>query len=326
MAINKTLQRRKTRRHPLYLDGFMHLSHFFNDDAKKLDRLKNHWLHFCVWSISKSGRSANTLQDVDRDYVILYGNYLYDEFLSGRYSSTFVVSSAIAAINTLMKSVQPSWQKVSSKKDCGVDPKSYISNKKPLLTPEGLPDIASLAGYLFDLQCSLGLEMRDALSLNLRVALREGRTHGYIKVDSWRTGARRLVPCRPAAIKSLGEGIAALRLQKTLPQPWGYEQFLLAHNHIAGQKGYSTNNARGVYVRDRYQELTGLSTSSLSGVQDADPIIHLSNRLGISLSEAKHLDKQTRQTIAKEIGVLGTTFVDANLNNQTTATFRKEKS
>ena len=315
--MDKTLRRHKTKRHALYIDGLAQLAKFCGDDSKMLSRFSNQWLIFCIWSITKGGNELNSMSAVTRNHITRYGQSLKDEFLVGRYASTSTPSSNIATMNTLMLLARDGdWEKVRPIQDCGLEPHSYIPKKKLVLTDEGLPDMNSLAGYLLDLQFSLGVVIREALSLDLRVALREGRTDGHITVYSWRTGSRRLVPCRPSAIKALGDGIAARRLQKILPKHWEYDEYLSAHNKIAAKQGYSTNTARGVYIRERYQEITGISAPNISGIQNAEHIHNLAKHLDKSLSEAKRLDKHVRNTIAKEIGVLGAEFLASYLDKQ----------
>lgn len=61
-------------------------------------------------------------------------------------------------------------------------PFSYSPNEILNLDKGRLPDIQSLVGYLLDLQMSLGLTVREALILDLKAALIEGRTTGLIAI------------------------------------------------------------------------------------------------------------------------------------------------
>lgn len=84
-----------------------------------------------------------------------------------------------------------------------------------------------------------------------------------------------------------------------------YDDFVAAHRKLAARKGYFTNTARGVYVRERHQELTGLSAPCVAGLDQAAHLQALAKQANKTLSEAKGFDKNTRHIIAKEIGVLG---------------------
>jgi hypothetical protein len=77
----------------------------------------------------------------------------------------------------------------------------------------------------------------------------------------------------------------------------------VAHNKLAARKGYSTNTARSVYARNRYQELTGVEPPNISGLSQADHWQQLSQHSNKTLSEAKGLDKNARHRIAAELGV-----------------------
>jgi hypothetical protein len=51
--------------------------------------------------------------------------------------------------------------------------------------------------------------------------------------------------------------------------------------------------------------LTGVEPPNISGLSQADHWQQLSQHTNKTLSEAKGLDKNTRRTIAREIGMLG---------------------
>ena len=275
------------------------------DDTKTQTRLIGQWRAFCAWLIVNHGEPPEAITKVTREQVILYGQYLKSEFDNGRLANTNTVASYLSGMNTLMKRVNPDWEKVSAVKECGLETISHISNKEPELDKNGLPEIESLAGYLLELQMSLGVTVREALILDLKAALVEGRTSGFVTVTNPQSGTRRTVPTRPTAIKAIGHGIAARRLQKRLPKKWAFDDFMAAHNKLAARKGYSTNTARSVYARNRYQELTGVEPPNISGLSQADHWQQLSQHTNKTLSEAKGLDKNTRRTIAREIGMLG---------------------
>jgi hypothetical protein len=303
--MDKTILRYKTHRHSLYKNGESEIIRACNDNAKTQKRLISQWLSFCIWSITKDGNHLESIRSVTSEHIIRYGQYLKSEFDNGRFASTSSATSYLSGINTVMKLIHSDCEKVRGIQDCGLEPFSCIPKKKPELDKNGLPDIESLAGYLLDLQMSLGVTVREALILDLKKALTEGRSTGLVTVTHFQNGVKRKVPCRPSAIKAIGSGIAAKRLQKCLPRKMEFDDFLAAHNKLAARKGYSTNTARGIYVRDRYQELTGVEPPIISGLSQTEHWQKLSQHSNKTLSEAKGLDKNTRHQIAKEIGVLG---------------------
>jgi hypothetical protein len=306
LIMDKALQRHRTRRHSLYREGVSQITQAYSDDQKKQQQLISQWLKFCSWSVTRESGQMNTLASVTREHVIRYGQHLKAEFLNGKYASTSAPSGYVSALNTLMRTIRgKDWQTVSPRQDCGLEPLSCIPNRKPTLGKDGLPDMTELASYLLELQGALGVDLWEALSLDLKQALAEGRRTGFVTVASWRSGMRRKVPCRPIAVKALGQAIAARRLQKRLPKPMAYDDFVAAHRKLAARKGYSTNTARSVYVRERYQELTGLPAPCVAGLDLATHLQQLASHRDKTLSEAKGFDKNTRHRIAKEIGVLG---------------------
>lgn len=246
------------------------------------------------------------INSVTREHIIRYGQYLKSKFDNGNFVSTNTAAGYLSGMNTVMKLVHgDNWEKISPIKDCGLEPISHIPNQKPELDKNGLPDTESLAGYLLELQMSLGVTVREALILDLKEALTEGRSTGFVTVTNVQNGVKRKVPCRLSAIKAIGNGIAAWRLQKRLPKKMEFDDFLAAHHKLAARKGYSTNTARGIYVRDRYQELTGVKPPIISGLNQAEHWQSLAQHSNKTLSEAKGIDKNSRHQIAKEIGVLG---------------------
>ena len=88
----------------------------------------------------------------------------------------------------------------------------------------------------------------------------------------------------------------------------------MAHNKLAARKGYSTNTARCLYVRDRYRELTGVEPPNISGLSQADHWQQLSQHSNKTLSEAKGVERNTRLAIARELGVLGTDSIKCYLD------------
>ncbi|MBS3951887.1 MAG: hypothetical protein KGZ88_02945 [Methylomicrobium sp.] len=314
--MDKTLLRHKTRLHSLFKNGETEITRGCSEDTKAQKRLINQWLNFCTWSITKDGNQLEDIKLVTREHIIRYGQYLKSEFDNGRFASTSSAVSYISGINNVMKLIHDDWKKVSPIQDCGLEPFSHIPNNKPELDKNGLPDIESLAGHLLDLQISLGVVIREALSLDLKEALIEGRSTGFVTINNFQNGLRRKVPCRSSAIKAIGKGITARRLQKLLPKKWEFDDFLAAHNKLASRKGYSTNTARGIYVRDRYQELTGVEPPIISGLNQAEHWKKLAQYSNKTLSEAKGLDKNIRHVIAREIGVLGIEFLKDYLDKK----------
>lgn len=314
--MDKALLRHKTSLHPLYKNGVAEIVRVCNEEANTQKRLINQWLNFCTWSITKDGDQIETIRSVTREQIIRYGQYLKSEFDNGRFASTSSATSYLSGINTVMKLIHADWEKVSAVKECGLEPLSHIPNKKPELDKNGLPDIESLADYLLELQSALGVVIREALSLDLKEALIEGRSAGFVTITNFQNGARRKVPCRSSAIKAIGKGVAARRLQKLLPKKWEFDDFLAAHNKLATRKGYSTNTARGIYIRERYQEITGIEPPIISGLVLTDHLQRLAQHSNKTLSEAKGMDKNTRYAIAKEIGVLGIEFLKDYLDKK----------
>lgn len=314
--MNKTLLRHKTRLHPLFNYGETEIMRACSEDTKTQKRLINQWLNFCTWSITKDGDQIETIKPVTREHIIRYGQYLKSEFDNGRFASTSSATSYLSGMNTVMKLIQSDWEKVSAVQDCGLESFSHIPNSKPELDKNGLPDIESLAGYLLELQISLGVVIREALILDLREALIEGRSTGFVTITSFQNGVRRKVPCRLSAIKAIGNGIAARRLQKLLPKKWDFDDFLSAHNKLTARKGYSTNTARGIYIRERYQAITGIEPPIISGLVLTDHLQRLAQHSNKTISDAKGMDKNTRYAIAKEIGVLGIEFLKDYLDKK----------
>ena len=255
------------------------------------------------------------IKGITRDVVIQYGHHLNARFVKGEYASTSTAAAHLYAVNKVMSFATGGlWQKIRPVRDCNLDHHSYIPNKTPTLTDDGIPDADTLASYLLELQTSLGLPIKEACSLDLRKALKEGRKTGFITTYSQSSGVRRKVPCRSVAITAIGKGIAAKRHEKLLPEPITYKQLQAAHKKIAAKRGFSTNSGRSVYVQARYSEITGAEPPITSGLEHKGHIQKLSECLVISESEARQADKKARVKIARELGELGTELVDSYLD------------
>ncbi len=213
--------RYRIRRHCLYKSGESEIVRLCKDQHTQ-KRLINQWLSFCIWSITKDLGSLETINSVTREHIISYGQYLKSEFDNGKFASTNTVSSYLSGMDTVMKLIHgDNWEKISSLKDCGLEPISHIPNKKPKLDKNNFPDIESLAGYLLDLQMSLGVTVREALILDLKAALIEGRTTGFITMTNSQNGTRRTVPQSSFGHQSHWQWHSSQTLAKTIVQKMG---------------------------------------------------------------------------------------------------------
>jgi len=305
-------RRHKLDNHPLFITGRDAVNQALPNSGSHHDTLIRKWKHFCAWSINNG---CVEIKSITRDHVISYGRHLKAEFIAGEYASTTTVCGYLYAVNKVMAfSTNELWEPVRPVRDCGIHHRSYIPNKTPTLTANGIPDPNSLVSYLLDLQTSLGLPFSEACRLDLRKALKEGRTTGFITTYSQSSGVRRKVPCRSLAIKAIGQGIAAKRHKKLLPEPMTYQQLQSEHKKIASKQGFSTNSGRSVYVQARYSEITGAEPPIKSELENKQHIQKLSEFLVISESEARQADKKARVKIARELGELGTELVDSYLD------------
>ena len=306
------MRRHNLDNHPLFIAGRDAVNQEIPNGSGNRDSLIRKWRSFCTWAIKND---CLEIKQVTRDLVIQYGNHLKSKFISGEYASTTTACAYLYAANKVMAlATNDIWENIRPVGDCGIEHHSYIPTKTPTLTDDGIPDANTLASYLLELQTSLGLPIREACSLDLRKALKEGRTTGFITTTSQSSGVRRKVPCRSVAITAIGQGIAAQRFQELLPEPITYKQLQAAHKKIAAKRGFSTNSARSVYVQARYREITGIDPPIKSGFANKEHVQMLSECLGISESEARQKDKNARITITRELGELGTELVDSYLD------------
>jgi hypothetical protein len=289
--------------HPLFIAGLDAVNRALPNSIKKSENLIRKWRLFSVWAIKQN---CTEIKSVTRDLVILYGQHLKTQFVKGEFASTTTATSYLYGVNkVLFFATNELWETVKPVRDCGIDQHSYIPNKTPTLTTEGMPDLNSLVSYLLELQTSLGLPITEACRLNLNTALKEGRKTGFITTYSQSSGVRRRVPCRSVAITAIGRGIVAKRHERLLPEPLTYSHIVVLHKKIAAKKGFSTNSGRSVYVQARYSEITGFEPPIKSGLGNKEHIQRLSECLGISEKETRQIDKSARITIVRELGELG---------------------
>lgn len=313
--LNKTLLRKKARRS----EAIQEAERLFEREclpSSQADRLSSALAGCVAWLMSNE-IYIDTLEELTRERVIHYGKHLNEKFCNGEYVSTVYIKANLNSINSAMLLYLPdNWNSVSAKDDCGIEDESLIPKIVTKGVDSDFPSENDLAGYLLELQKSLGVSVREALELDLNAALQEGRKTKMVSIASVTTGAIRKVPCTERGVKAIAQGIASRRLQRRLPKPWSYDDFLQAHKKIARRCGYSTNTARSEYVKERYRQLTGINTESFKEF-DVDTVVReISTISSMPLSTAKGVEKKARRTITMEIGELGLEQVTDYLGKQ----------
>jgi hypothetical protein len=165
--------------------------------------------------------------------------------------------------------------------------------------------VASVDGRLaaqLELQRQLGLRFEESCKSNPRALLAQAETRGIVRIEDGTKGGR------PREVPITGEHqIAALRQavaiqgshRSMIPADLTYSQY----RETCYQHGISFHAERHFYAQHRYEALAGAACPVAAGVSHgAAHHTHLASVLGVSLSEAREIDRGAREQVAAELG------------------------
>ena len=265
------------------------------------------WGEFAKFARDELG--VKYMEKVTPEGVIAYGERLQERVEAGEMSAA-TAQNYVGAVNSVMSlATQGQWESVSPTKDCGIEQRSGIATENRAIDAarhaELIGSVSERLGALMELQRELGLRFEESAKLDAGRALGEAKESGRITVElGTKGGLERAVPASAEAVAAL-ERAAAIQGENRsmIPASDSYRDFQqAAYRELREAGGEGFHCERHSYAQERYSELTGAPAPVSEGWGREERFERLAATLGVSVSEAKALDEDTRQQIAEELG------------------------
>jgi hypothetical protein len=259
------------------------------------------WRQFVSWC--RNERRTHDARNVDINLVEDYGRALREKVDAGM--SRAYAQNLLSTVNVVLESMRGDRQirvapakcvgqrsRVRTESPAGLDPKA-VRQCADRLRSDGHERVAATV----EVARALGLRLKEASMLNARIALGQVKKHGAVNITAGTKGGRshrvdRWVPVEERAIGSLVRAAKAQgRGRNLIPTNLTWKQWNTRVHHVwaAVRDDYGLkkiHDLRAAYACDRYRQLTGSAAPVIAGRQTVN----------------RTIDRQTRQTIAQELG------------------------
>ena len=265
------------------------------------------WGEFAKFARDELG--VKYMEKVTPEGVIAYGERLQERVEAGEMSAA-TAQNYVGAVNSVMSlATQGQWESVSPTKDCGIEQRSGIATENRAISEDRHVELREAVGErlgaLLDLQRTIGLRFEESAKLDAGRALNEARETGYVTIErGTKGGLERTVPASAEAVAALSRAAAIQEKDRSMiPADRSYAAFQgEAYKELREAGGSGFHCERHSYAQERYSELTGAPAPVSEGWGREERFERLAATLGVSVSEAKALDEDTRQQIAEELG------------------------
>lgn len=265
--------------------------------------LSERWGEFCRWA---KPHSINKMEKITRDTLLDYGRDLAGQVRAGALAAATAQNYVSAANRVLALARGDRHIRVSPTRDCGIPQRTGIATTNRALAtdePQALRDpLSERTAVLLDLQRQFGLRFKESALLDARKALREAEAHGTVRiVDGTKGGRARSVPLTQSheQLTALRRAVALQDGRSMVPRDQTYIRYAKA----CYREHSGFHAARHAYAQARYEALVGAPCPLVAGVSHGRAHHHyLAERLGLSLRDARTLDREKRLQLAEELG------------------------
>jgi hypothetical protein len=289
----------------MFSAGRMVLRERSRNGFKTQDDYIDRWRLFCAYA---DEYGITKMEQVNRDFVIGYGQHLQRQLEAGVYSSASAPKNYLSAVNCVMKlATERKWQTVRPGSDCGIERRRYIPK-----TTKSIPEtkhikiqenISERIAHLLALQREFGLRFKESCLLNPTIALRQVEKYGFISITSGSKGGRpRNVPCTNRGKVILEQAIKIQDGRAMIPKAMTYIKFRQECYAQAQIAGFNFHSERHAYAQNRYREIVNAPSPLEAGWEHKGRIEKLAEYLKIPFEAAKDLDKRARLRISIELG------------------------
>ncbi|MGL5407571.1 MAG: integrase domain-containing protein [Shewanella sp.] len=253
---------------------------------------------------------VNDLKKVTKSHVMDYAVTLKERCSSGQFSAS-TAQNYLSKVNVAMENARLDRScRVDGVREAGLPTRSGIANHfKGVAKSEHNQAANAFDRRLevqIELQRQLGLRFKESALIDARRTLEQAEHDGVIRIENGTKGGR----VREFEVSSFLQ-IEALRHaaaiqgndRSLVPATQSWRQYQAQCYRAAQAARFNFHAERHHYANVRYESLSGVPSPVMSGMKHG--IEHhrfIAERLNVSLTEAKEIDKSSRLKLSYELG------------------------
>ena len=269
--------------------------------------IHDRWRVFSTWIKSEQG--IKDMRDIDKAHLVAYAAHLNDRYERGEIAPS-TAQNYLSAVNRVMEIARGDRQvRVDPVAEGGLPKRSGIASGDRSVSEVAHSVAVGTAserlGALLELQRNFGLRFEESAKLDAVKALREAEKIGSVSVkDGTKGGRARTVPITNATqVIALQRAAAIQDGRSMIPADQSYREFRQDAYREIGRHPVNFHGERHHYAQTRYRELLGAECPVKAGVKHGGTHHeYLAKALGISVEQARILDKEIRAEVARELG------------------------
>lgn len=269
--------------------------------------LSDRWNAFSKWL--KRTHDIKDMRKIKKCHLLEYGDYLLTRVEEESLAAS-TAQNYLSAINVILKIARGD-NKIHAcpVKDCLIPKRSGVCKEDKSISEsfhkQAVSKVSRNIAVLLELQRSFGLRFEESAKLNAQKALKEALEHNEVQItDGTKGGQKRTLPIKTNEQLQALKNAAQFQVgQSMIPVEQSYvECRKKAYQEIA-KTTVNFHGERHYYAHNRYFELTGFECPVKSNINKRSTFyLEMSEKLGISLREAKSIDKNAREILSKELG------------------------
>ncbi|MBY7813864.1 integrase domain-containing protein [Vibrio fluvialis] len=265
------------------------------------------WRVFSTWIKSEQG--IKDMRDIKKAHLVAYAAHLNDRYERGEIAPS-TTQNYLSAVNRVMEIARGDRQvRVDPVAEGGLPKRSGIASDDRSVSEVAHSVAVGVAserlGALLELQRNFGLRFEESAKLDAVKALREAEKNGSVSVkDGTKGGRARTVPITNAAqVSALQRATSVQDGRSMIPVDQSYREFRQEAYREIGRHPVNFHGERHHYAQTRYRELLGAECPVKAGTKHGHAHHeYLARELGISVEQARTLDKEIRTEVARELG------------------------
>lgn len=271
------------------------------------ETLHDRWRVFATWA--KSELEIKDMRKLETHHLQQYAAHLRDRFERDQISPA-TAQNYMSAVNRVMEIARGDNQvRVDPVREGGLPTRTGVCEQSRSVTPElhnlAISAASDRVGVLLELQREFGLRFEESAKLNAEAALKQATTKSVIDIkDGTKGGRHRCVPIVSQQQLDVLQRAAAMQDGRSLiPAHQTYKEFRQDAYKEAARLPVNFHGERHHYAQERYLMLMRAECPVRAEVGHGRPHHqYLADKLKISVSHARVLDKEIRSQVARELG------------------------
>ena len=269
--------------------------------------LNDRWHIFSQWLNQNHG--IKDMRDIKKYHLLGYGDYLLSKFEEGSLSAS-TVQNYLSAVNRILEIARRDQEvHVCPVKDCLLPKRSGVCKEDKSTSDQSHKNALCIVNrniaILLEIQRKLGLRFEESAKFDAKKALRQALKNNQINItEGTKGGQKRTIPItNNQQIQALKDAAEFQAGQSLIPDDQTYDEFRNIAYKETAKANINFHGERHHYAHQRYFELTGFKCPVKSNINKKSAFYYAISKIkGISLTEAKSIDQNARETISKELG------------------------